>query len=146
MNLIGPGAADAAAAYPELRHLVDLRERGWSFLPVKPRRTRSTGFDVGTVVGVTIRIKDSGTALGLQLDRDHAISALARFLSIGIDRRGRTSVRVGEMWDVLTHPAIGECFVSERSRDDRSPQLRLSRTVPSTSVCLTRRACAAALH
>ncbi|TQM83265.1 hypothetical protein FHX81_5683 [Saccharothrix saharensis] len=77
VNLIVPGDIDAAivAAYPELQHLLDLRHGGWRFLPIEPGRSQIDGFRKWPA-GWTdaIRIKDSGDALGLRLDGEHAIT------------------------------------------------------------------------
>ncbi|MFE9747590.1 hypothetical protein ACFYOT_22030 [Saccharothrix saharensis] len=77
VNLIVPGDTDAAvvAAYPELRHLLDLRQGGWRFLPIEAGRSQIDGFRRWPDGwSDAIRIKDSGDALGLRLDRDHAIT------------------------------------------------------------------------
>ncbi|WP_158852971.1 hypothetical protein [Saccharothrix deserti] len=77
VNLIAPGAGDAAvvAAYPELQHLLDLRDGGWRFLPIEAGRDRIDGFRQWPGGWRdAIRLKDSGDALGLRLDRDYAIT------------------------------------------------------------------------
>jgi hypothetical protein len=77
MSLIVPGAADLAAValYPELQHLLDLRDGGWQFMPIEPERDQLDGFrrwpdgwrDA-------IRLKSESDALGLRLDRDGMIT------------------------------------------------------------------------
>jgi hypothetical protein len=77
VNLVVPGDTDAAvvAAYPELQHLLDLRDGGWRFLPIEPGRNQIDGYrQWADGWRDAIRIKDSGDALGLRLDRDHAIT------------------------------------------------------------------------
>lgn len=75
-GLIIPGAAEAAivAVYPPLRHLLDLVDGGWRFLPVRPGRDEIDGFRQwpgGWRDGV--RFRDAGDALGIRTDRDTCI-------------------------------------------------------------------------
>lgn len=77
MSLIVSGAADLAAValYPELRHLLDLRDGGWRFLPIEPGRDQLDGFrrwQGGWRDAV--RLKNESDALGLRLDRDNMIT------------------------------------------------------------------------
>jgi hypothetical protein len=77
VNLIVPGATDAVvvAVYPELQHLVDLKGGGWRFLSIEAGRSQIDGFRQWSGGWRdAIRIKNTGDALGLRLDRDHAIT------------------------------------------------------------------------
>jgi hypothetical protein len=76
VTLIIPGAAEAAIVqiYPVLRHLLDLRDGGWRFLPIEPGRDQIDGFrqwSGGWRDGV--RFRDAGDASGIRTDRDNRI-------------------------------------------------------------------------
>lgn len=75
LRLSTPGEAAIVAAYPVLRHLLDLRDGGWRFLPIEAGREQIDGFrDWGGGWRDGIRFRDPGDALGLRLDRDGAIT------------------------------------------------------------------------
>lgn len=75
MGILVPGQAEAAACavYPSLRHLLDLRDGGWKFLPLVAAQL--DGFrqwpDGWTDC---VRVRHAGDALGLRMDRDHRIT------------------------------------------------------------------------
>jgi hypothetical protein len=77
VELIVPAVSEAeiVRAYPVLRHLLDLRNGGWRFLPIEVGRDQIDGFRQWPGGWRdAIRFKDSGDALGVRLDRDHAIT------------------------------------------------------------------------